>query len=276
MKQPEKRSPASGKITVNPNAVVTLVMIAIIAALCIVIAVMLGNKQNGKKTVYPAEEDGSAFEEVRPEVTAELPLRPEPEQEGYLPVFYQAGRTDKAVAITVQGMNTETEPDTLLEWCNLYEAKLTFFATGEELLKMSDFWPAARLNGHEIESRGYSGTAFNLMSPEEIEGEVITFEAVAANLLGSGYRTRFLRPNSLKDDERPELHSCLAAKGYYGIVRWSVLQPTKLEQISPGMVIAVDLSSYSTDKLRQMIKVLYDNGYRCVTILELFGYSDPE
>lgn len=267
-KPPRKKGGLSG------STLVTAVMIVIIAAL--VIAIVIVNRKPEKSYRAKGGASVESFTADPVQTDPPLTLRPEPEEEGFLPVFYRAGTEDRIVAITVQGLTTECDSEDLLASCALNDTRLTFFVTGEEVRALAEVLPVIRLGGHEIESRGYSGKPFTPLSQEELRREVDAAETVLSGVISDRYRMRFLRPNSLSDDSDPELHAYLSQKGYYGIARWSVLNPGSMEEISPGCVIAVDLSSYSTANLRKMVQTLHDNGYKCVTLEELFGYSTPE
>ena len=199
--------------------------------------------------------------------------RPKAEREGLLPVFYAANTDEKQVAITVQGFLGESDMNALLSATLESGARLTFFPTGKQLVSSRDFWSAAALIGHEIESKGYTGNRLSDMNDADMEKELDDVETVLRSFIGEEYKLHFLRTDDLADDENDRLHAMLARKGYKGVARWAVYQPTRLEQIQPGQIIGVNLSSYDVKQLTKMITVLSENDYEMVTLNELFDYE---
>ncbi len=269
---PMNKRPRRAKL--NSGTLVTAVMLVIIALLAYLIVKNVKENRTPKNVSEPQVINAGVGYDVPGETPAPQPqLRPTASAQGMLPVYFKAGTNEPCVAITVQGLASRSDMDKLLEDCRAYGAQLTFFPTGRELSEGADFWGDALLNGHEIESGGYSGGEVKSMSQSELENEVDAFEALLRSYVGEGYELHFFRTNSINDDSDPRLNAYLQSKGYYGLAGQAVTQPSKLEEISPGAVIFVNLKSYDVGRVREMLRALYTGGYSMLTLNALFGYS---
>ena len=258
----------SGRVRLNLGTLLLVAAILVFAAL-IVYYIVSERKQQPAFDVT----DIYGHPQVTVTPTPVPDKRPSAEREGLLPVFYSANTEENQVAITVQGFLGEDDMNALLSATLEYGADLTFFPTGKQLSGARDFWSAAALIGHEIESRGYTGNRLSDMSDADMEKELSDVEAVLRSYMGEEYQLHFLRTDDLADDENDRLHALLARKGYKGIARWAVYQPTRFEQIRPGQIIGVNLESYDVKQLTKMIRVLSENGYSMVTLNELLDYE---
>ena len=269
----ERPGKKGGSVKVNKSAFVTLLLIiAIVVLLVLIIKDMRAPKEPG--TLVTDVYGGTVTLHTSGN-TPETPRqkRPVSDDPDLLPIFYGADTDEKEVAITISTLGSARSISEILELCDAYGAHVTFFPTGKELLSFSSLWGEVIFGGHEIENHGYSGEKLSAMGADGKRTEIGDFTYVLRNYIGEEYQPHFLRTNDLTDDENAAVHAILIENGYYGIARWSCMSPTSIDDIHPGQVIAIDLNSYSVNRLNTMMSVLAESGYSMVTMNELFDYE---
>ena len=251
----------------NGGTLFAAVLIIVIIALAVLI---IRDVVTEDDTYYPGlvTVSGTATPTPQPD------LRPTAGASGLLPVFYSANTSEKRVALTVQSLPGESALETLLGGCATFNAKITFFVTGEELKKYPEIWQLVMLGGHEVESRGLSGTGTTLMTNAELETELDGFTLAAQAYLSPDYAPHFYRPSELADYEDARLHSYLGQRWYYGVGSFSLMSPSSLEQFEGGTVVNVNLSEYGVSTFLTMVNALSQDGWEMVTFNRLFEYEE--
>lgn len=275
IREPEK---SGKKYKINYNRLITLLMIVVIIVLGIV---MVRDWKRKKQQPEPNFINAGGFEGyniLQAAVTTDAPkavsLRPEPEKEGMLPVFYQANTEEKRVCVTVDGCGDVTKLNKLLELCETYGAKLTFFPTGEEITENPSFWAAATLGGHEIENHTDANRRLATLDEDDRNAEIFLQTQKLRAVIGEEYKPHFLRTNNLEDDSDEELHRLLAENGYLGVARWAQMTPASFSAIESGQILAYSANEAGVQALSTAMRVLSENGYEMVTMNRLFDYPE--
>ena len=264
------------QLKINAGTVFTLFLVlAIIVLLILIISDMKKEKTPGTQItdIY-----GGKFTTALPggQVMPQAPRskRPVSDDPGLLPIFYSADTDEKEVAITITNPGSAENISNVLGLCDTYNARVTFFPTGKEVLTYSNIWGEVIFGGHEIENHGYSGDRLSSMGADGKRTEIGDFSYVLRMYVGDDYKPHFLRTNDLSDDENAAIHAILIEDGYYGIARWNCMAPTGIDDIRPGQIIAIDLGSYGVSRFGTMLSALNEAGYRMVTMNALFDYEE--
>ncbi len=257
------------KVRFNPGAWVTVALIIAIAVFAVLIIKDAIKKEDPEAPMQITDLYGNPYTPVTPTPTP--PLRPQPEAEGLLPVFFSANTRENVVALTVQNAD-DRAIETLLEACAPLGAHLTFFMKGEELQAMSESVAIAYLSGHEIESRGMNAGDLASLQDEALANELDAPQQFM-NAIAPGYVFHFLRTDNFSDDSDRRLSSYLSLRGYKGICRWALNEPRSFDQVAPGQIINFDLNNVKADRIVYVIQYLYQSSYRIVSLNDLFAYE---
>ena len=178
-------------------------------------------------------------------------VRPQPTQEGFLPIFTKAYIDEPKIAITVDECSgagiTRKFADLVLE----YNAKLTLFPTGESVMKKGmDEALRYCFNSleFEIENRCFSTTAkLYALNDTLMVSEIWKQSLAVSYVLGVKYHPHFLRLYGRDGENDLRTHTFLKQEGYMGIAGWT----------------------YNGSRMEEA----KHQGYEMVTLNELFGYE---
>ena len=209
-------------------------------------------------------------------------LRPMPLGEGLLPVFSSAFTDDKVIAITLDECAGVAITTKFVELAQLYGAKLTLFPSGEYVMKagMADVLRKCAFDlGYEIENRGYSATARIFQYPDDMMVQEIWMQSVAVSFnLGVKYEQHFFRPYGGLGEYDHRTHAYLQQQGYKGVAHWtyscSGMDIDKLvEKLKPGGIYSFRATEADGQRMSALMQAAREQGYRMVTLNELFGYE---
>ena len=152
-------------------------------------------------------------------------VRPQPTQEGFLPIFTKAYIDEPKIAITVDECSgagiTRKFADLALE----YNAKLTLFPTGESVMKKGmDEALRYCFNSleFEIENRCFSTTAkLYALNDTLMVSEIWKQSLAVSYVLGVKYHPHFLRLYGRDGENDLRTHTFLKQEGYVGIAGWT-------------------------------------------------------
>ena len=204
-------------------------------------------------------------------------------QEGYLPIYSKADTEEKIIAITVDDC-FQTENLRQIVQCAIdNDAKLTIFPIGknlerEELCEVIRF---AYENGMEFENHSYSHSTFYRLSSEEMAAEIFNQQRIVSKALGVNYQMHFMRTRG--GDNRRDLrtHQYIEKLGYYGMAHWtlsgsSASVTTLKSTLAPGNIYLFHTTDNDLSKLLGFIPYATQQGYRLVTLNEMFGLPENE
>lgn len=209
-------------------------------------------------------------------------LRPVALSEDLLPVFSRAYTKERVIAITLDELSGAAITDQFLDLAARYEARLTLFPTGENLMKrgMDTVLKKALFQlGFEIENRGYSTISRLFQAPSQLLVQEIWKQSMALNyVLDVKYEPHFLRLYGGVGEYDPRTHAYLKQEGYLGIAHWTVSgTDTPIEELegklTPGGIYIFKTTQEDLQRMEVLMKAAMSFGYRMVTMNELFGYE---
>ena len=210
-------------------------------------------------------------------------VRPQPIEEGFLPVFEKANTDEKRIAITVDECTGAAITSQFAKLAYKYGAKLTLFPSGENALlqDMGDVLKTCLYTmGFEIENRCFSGAAkLYQMNDAMMAAEIWKQEIAVSYVLGERYHPHFLRLYGGDGENDGRTHAYLKQMGYLGIADWTFNGGTMSEGKIGGNLAPGNIYYFKTTKndLRMMELLMVEakgQGYQMVTMNELFGYEE--
>ena len=208
---------------------------------------------------------------------------PTPEAEGYLPVFSKGETTQKVIAITVDDCN-QTENLRQIVQCAIDNGgKLTILPIGQNLERESlrEVIRYAYENGMELENHTYTHPAFYRMTTDEMAWEIYMNNRAVSETLGVDYQMHFMRTRG--GDNRHDLrtHQYMEKMGYYGMAHWTLSGSSSSvaelkSELAPGNIYLFHTTDNDLGKLLGFIPYATQQGYRLVTLNEMFGLPENE
>ena len=270
---------------------------AVIIVILIVVAVLLltGGKRDAQQALSNA---------ATPTPTAEIAVTPTPTvaptpvptqtpspyaayrptaRSGWLPVFRKADTQEKIIAITVDDCFQAENLRTIVQTAIDNGGKLTIFPIGEQALrdKQSEILKWAWENGMELENHTFTHSGLYNISDEMLAKEMYMQNLALSKILDVEYTCHFIRPRGgdARNDQR--IHAYADQLDYYGVAHWSVSgSDTALEKLpeklQPGAVYLFHTTDKDLEKLVRFIPYAVSQGYRLVTLNEMFGYPENE
>lgn len=213
---------------------------------------------------------------------ARAATRPQPTQEGFMPVFSKADTDEKIIAITVDDCFQADNLKQIVDAALAVNGKLTIFPIGYNAIKkeQAEVLRFAWQNGFELENHTYTHNGLFSCSAEEAIEEIYKQQLALSYVLGVEYQCHFLRPRG-GDARRCQRMQMLAKQmGYYGIAHWSVSgsgDDAKIAKgLKPGAIFLFHTTGKDLEKLLRFIPWAAEQGYQLVTLNEMFGYPANE
>ena len=208
--------------------------------------------------------------------------RPSPAAEGFLPVFTHAETDEKIVAITVDDCYQADNLKQIVDKAIEVGGKLTIFPIGENVLKskQSEVLKYAWEQGFELENHTFTHNGLFYVSDEVLAEEIYKQQLALCQILGVEYQCHFLRPKGgdARHDQRIQKYA--EQLGYYGIAHWSASGTAGKNAIAkalkPGAIYLFHTTDKDREKLLLFIPWVIEQGYRLVTLNEMFGYPQNE
>ncbi|MCX7779558.1 MAG: polysaccharide deacetylase family protein [Negativicutes bacterium] len=190
---------------------------------------------------------------------------------------------EKVVALTFDdGPDAQTTPR-ILQVLAAYQAKATFFVLGRRAEELPQQLAEIAAAGHEIGNHGFSHKWLTGLSDREIVEEIARTEAA---IMAAAPRPTLFRPPGAYYDER--VIGLLKERGYVMTMwsidsrDWSNPAPQRLarelaDKVRPGAIILLHDGAYAPgtpQAVSLLLEALREQGYRFVTVSELFSYSE--
>ncbi|WP_408954494.1 polysaccharide deacetylase family protein [Natroniella sp. ANB-PHB2] len=202
-------------------------------------------------------------------------------QDKLVPI-YGVDRSDKKVAITLDGMWGAERTPKILEVFEEYDLNITFFFGGNWLEENPQLVKEIVAKGHEVGNHSYTHPHMATLSKEEIEQELNQTGELIKKLTGQEsilFRPPFGEYNNLLIETCEEL-------GYYTI-QWSIdshdwmdvssdyIVNRILDNVGPGDIILMHNDGEKTpEALISLIPKLKEQGYKIVPVSELIYTED--
>lgn len=187
-------------------------------------------------------------------------------------------REARQVALTVDDCYRTEHVREILELCDQYEIRITFFVLGNAL-KTEDaaLWQSAVQAGHELGNHSYEHKTLTKLSASEVASQLGRTQQRVDELLGYHYPLRIMRPPYGSTNDGLEIAAEKA--GYQAIVRWDVSQTDADEafrRVQNGSILLYHAKQKDVACLERLIPMLLEEGYECVTVSRLLGLEDME
>ena len=218
-----------------------------------------------------------------PSSTATGSVRPTPDPDGYLPIYSKRETTEKIIAITVDDCFQADNLRQIVQCAIDNGAKLTILPIGQNLEheNLRQVIRYAYENGMELENHTYTHPAFYRMSDEEMAWEIYMNNRAVSETLGMDYQMHFMRTRG--GDNRHDLrtHQYIEKMGYYGMAHWTMSGSsssveTLKNTLAPGNVYLFHTTDNDLGKLLGFIPYATRQGYKLVTLNEMFGFPENE
>ena len=218
------------------------------------------------------------------DVSANAVYRPAAEN-GLLPVFRKSATEEKIIAITVDDCYQADNLAAIVQLVLDCGGKLTLFPIGENVLKEAQAKTLryAWQKGFELENHTFTHNSLYAISDEELAKEVYYQNLALSKILGVEYQAHFLRPRGgdARNDQRMQAYA--RQMGYYGIAHWSHSGSEKnssesslQKSLAPGVIYLFHTTDKDLRLLKSFIPYAASQGYRLVTLNEMFGYPENE
>ena len=209
-------------------------------------------------------------------------VRPQPTEEGFLPVFNKANTEQRQIAVILDECSGAKITTRFANEAVSYGAKLTLFPCGENVMKkgMAEVLKTCYYTlGFEIENRCYSTTARLYTLNDTMMASEIWKQGISVSyVLGLKYQPHFLRLYGRDGENDLRTHTYLAQQGYKGIVGWtyngSRMEPGRIgNNLAPGNIYYFKSTSDDLSRMAVLMEEAREQGYAMVTLNELFGYE---
>lgn len=202
-------------------------------------------------------------------------------KEGFLPICFGKVTDEKVVALTIDDCN---QPDNLRMIVDIIDdcgGKATIFPIGENVESIGSILKSVVQRGFEIENHTQSHAGLYEESDSEMAYQIWQQNAEVSRALGVDYQMHFLRPRGGDNRYDQRTHAYMRQLGYYGIAYWSQVgtgatADEVMRNLQPGDIILFHTTDQDLETLIQLVPRLYSEGYRMVTLNELYGIPDNE
>jgi peptidoglycan-N-acetylglucosamine deacetylase len=202
-------------------------------------------------------------------------------------VFWDIKTKKKLVALTFDDGPDPIFTPQILDALAKYDAKATFFVIGAEAEKYPEMIRREANEGHEIANHTYRHHFRDHFQPNILKEELEKTSKVIERI--SGQTPSLYRPHS---GYYNEMIVNTAVSNGYSVVLWSWHQDTKdwkrpgirkitqnvVSDTKPGdIVIFHDAGGdrkQTVKAVENILKILYQNGFECVTVSELLQQTD--
>ncbi len=183
------------------------------------------------------------------------------------------------IAITMDDCNRMQHVTAMLDLCDEYGIRVTFFPIGRNL-KEEDaaIWQRVVEGGHEIGNHTYEHKKLLHLKREAAYQQLVQTEQQLDLVLGYPYYIRCFRPPYGTTGYPPHLLE-YSEFGYPDVILWSVSQTDPkiaIKQVKNGSILLFHAMQADVDCLRELIPKLLEKGFEPVTVSELLGLEPVE
>ena len=201
--------------------------------------------------------------------------------EGYMPVLYQANTEEKIIAITVDDCFQGPNLQKIIQCALDNNGKLTIFPIGDNLKKdtVASAIKWAWESGFEIENHTYNHAGMYHYDDERMRMEMWYQSMQLNQVLGVNYQEHFFRPKGGDERNDQRVHAYANQMGMKGIAIWTQSgssNPVERLVLAPGAIYLFHTTNTDLSRLLEFIPLATREGYRLVTLNEMFGLPENE
>ncbi|MFT9847670.1 polysaccharide deacetylase family protein [Aneurinibacillus sp. REN35] len=204
-------------------------------------------------------------------------------------IFYNAKIKEKLIAFTFDDGPHPVYTRKVLKTLDKYQAKGTFFVTGQRAKRYGSIIKEMSEQGHEIGNHTFSHPSMRRITVEQLQEEIQKTDAIIHSLTGE-YPVFFRPPGGVKNDIVIEA----ARRKKHMIVIWSRNQDTRdwsnpgiknmvrqvTQHAEPGHIVLFHDSGVNRTQtvkaLEQILNILSKKGYKFVTLSDLIHQAIEE
>lgn len=204
--------------------------------------------------------------------------------EGAMPVLYKAENyTEKAICITIDDCYQADNLKKIVQCALDNNAKLTIFPIGSNIRKekigAQVKW--AYEMGMEIENHTFNHVGLYHFEEGRMTDELWYQWQALNQLLGVNYQEHFFRPHGGDERNDQRDHAYIRQLGMNGIAMWSVdgsksSIEKNMSALAPGQIYLFHTTNNDWNLLSQLIPYAASQGYRMITMNEMFGLPANE
>ena len=195
-----------------------------------------------------------------------------------LPIYRSAATDEKVIAITVDDCFQMDNLNRIMDCASSHNAKITIFPIGYLLESASakETLRRAFSLGYEIENHTYSHSRLYGVSDREMAENIYLQNLMVNNALDLNYEMHFFRAFGGNGESCPRMNAYLKKLGYSAIAHWSCSGSDRdfnaiKRKLQPGAIFLFHTTKEDVKKLEKLIPYAISEGYRLVTLNELFG-----
>ena len=200
----------------------------------------------------------------------------------YPRLYYHGDRERKRIAITMDDCWKQQYVKEMLDLCEQYQFRMTFFPVGKCLDESeAEDWQRMVSDGHEIGNHTNNhATLTKKTNRSAVMHELHGMENRLAGVLGYEYTPTLFRPpfGHILDEDRRTV-KWLEEYDYPNIIMWSISETdpeVMLKKVQNGDILLYHSNKKDVEGLRKAIPVLLERGYELVTVSELLGFVPPQ
>lgn len=262
--------------------ILSVIVLAELILLFAVLSSACGRKKETDEvapaTPAPTAETEAAAPEI-PQPTAEPAQRELARAANeLLPIYRSANTNEKVIAITVDDCFQMDNLNRIMDCATAYNAKITIFPIGYLLESASakETLRRAFSLGFEIENHTYSHSKLYGVSDQEMAENIYRQNLMVNNALDLNYEMHFFRAFGGNGESCPRANAYLKKLGYSAIAHWSCSGSDRdfnaiKRKLQPGAIFLFHTTKEDVKKLEKLIPYAVSEGYRLVTLNELFG-----
>ena len=243
--------------------------------------------ESPEPTIAPQIEDSGTDEGESSAAETGNRLIPTPQPGDYfLPVFDKALRTPDDVpmiAITVDVCDDADVLKSMLESADFYGAKLTFFPSGDALMKLSSgFRTCVNRLHYELENCTFdTGKRDYMLSSGELALQIWRQNIATSYAMSRDYQEHFYRPKTQQSVYDQRTHFFIRKLGFLGIASYTHSYKdhdidSLVATLENGNIYQFDMSEKSQEMFAAFMEEASRKGYQMVTMTELFGLESNE
>ena len=203
--------------------------------------------------------------------------------EGYMPVLYSANTTENVIAITVDDCFQAENLQQIVQCALDNGGKLTIFPIGDNLARnnVAAAVKWAWESGMEIENHTYNHVGLYHYDDERMAKEIWMQNMQLNQVLGVNYKEHFFRPKGGDERTCQRVHAYVNQMGFSAVAIWTQSGSSDsinslMNNLGPGNIYLFHTTDKDLTKLLQFIPYATSQGYRLITMNEMFGLPDNE